>query len=66
MKEPWLNNVSTHRGRSVRLAAHSAACLGTAHTRPTANEGTPLRASWPTEAMDWCLLMIDRLNEGDE
>jgi hypothetical protein len=30
-----------------------------------AEDGTPLRASWTTEARDWCLLMIDRLNEGD-
>lgn len=32
-----------------------------------AEEGRPVeRASWPTEAMDWCLLLIDRLNDQEE
>lgn len=32
-----------------------------------AEEARPIeRPSWPTEARDWCILMIDRLNEQED
>ncbi len=27
-------------------------------------DGTPIRQSWPDEAMDWALLLLDRAEEG--